>query len=89
LPAGTPAIAWPTLQTVCAAAADYFGRAPETLSGDTRLDELSRDESLIIHFTWILEIKLHCDIPDLDIETTLTLAQIATLAEKYKVSRDD
>lgn len=81
------AIEWPALMTVCQTAAQHFNRPLETLAGNTRIDDLTEDEVALIDFTSAVEIKLCCDIPDLDIGTTLTLAQLATLAEKYRVSR--
>ena len=51
------------------------------------IDELTADEVELIEFTSAVEVELICDIPDLDIGTTLTLAQLATLAEKYRVKR--
>lgn len=79
------AIEWPTLMIVCKTAAQHFKIALETLDGSTRIDDLTMDEVALIDFTSAVEIKLCCDIPDLDIGTTLTLAQLATLAEKYKI----
>lgn len=79
------AIEWPTLMTVCAEASAYFGKPVNDFSGTTRIDDLTTNEILIIDFIWQIELKLNCDIPDLDIGTTLTLAQLATLAEKYRI----
>lgn len=76
---------WRTLTVVRETAADYFDRPIESLCGATRIDELSDNEIQMIHFTCVIEGVLNCDIPDLDVSITLTLAQLATLAEKYKV----
>lgn len=81
------AIEWPTLMTVCAIAATHFARPITAMAGDTRIDDLTHDEIALIDFTSAVEAKLHCNIPDLDIGTTLTLAQLATLAEKYRVKK--
>ena len=81
------AIEWPTLMTICRIAAEYFSYEPALVDGTTRVDELEKDEVAVIGFFSEVERALICDIPDLDIGTTLTLAQLATLAEKYRVKR--
>lgn len=81
------AIEWPTLMTVCREASRHSDIPLVLLSGTTRLDELTRDEVTLIEFISAVEGELRCDIPDLDVSTTLTLAQLATLAEKYRVKR--
>lgn len=81
------AIEWPTLMTICRIAAEYFSYEPDLVAGTTRIDELEKDELVVVGFFSEVERALRCDIPDLDVSTTLTLAQLATLAEKYRVSR--
>lgn len=79
------AIEWPTLMTVCRIASAHFDRPLDILTGQTRIDELTLNEIDVIGYVVEVEAKLTCDIPDYELTTTATLAQIATLAEKFKV----
>jgi len=79
------AIEWQTLTMICRMASKHFDIPLVLLDGVTRIDDLDTNELLIVDFITTVETTLHCDIPDIDVSTTLTLAQLATLAEKYRV----
>lgn len=82
-------IQWPTLDRVRLAAAEYFGKNVDDLTGLTRVDELTGgNELLTIDFLTDIEIKFKADIPDYEITTTATLAQLAGLVEKRRVKGD-
>jgi acyl carrier protein len=70
---------------VCEVAARYFKVPLDQLDGSSRIDDYLSNEFDVIEFTTAVEAKLGCDIPDLEITMIATLAQLATMAEQYRV----
>jgi len=69
---------------VRAAAATFFMRPLESLTADTRIDDLEPDELRVIDFMATIECECRCDLPDFEIGTTATLGQLAVLVEKHR-----
>lgn len=87
MPTPEPApLQWSALDCVLRVAAGHFERDRATLTGLTRVDELAPgDELLVIAFIAAIEVECGCDIPDYEITTTATLAQLAGLVERHRV----
>lgn len=61
--------------------ADHYGIAAESLTPDTRINDLEQDELRIIDLMAAIEVRCRCDIPDYQITTLMTLGQLAVLVE--------
>lgn len=71
-----------TLDLVTRVVAHHLGLDPATLSPDTRLVDLEDDELRVIDLMTQIEAQCGCDIPDYQITTLMTLAQLAILVEE-------
>jgi acyl carrier protein len=74
------------LDCIRAVVADHYGCPIESLTIDTRIDDLEQDDLRTIDLMSAIESRCGCDTPDYQITTIMTLGQLAVLVEQTRKS---